>query len=121
MIISKNVFNLDLRTITRTGHNFYFLTSVFVFYTYYFTRTSCVVRRRISFITLLCLSHDIYLFSTTHIRSKRESYLKCPTVSLSMMMTVSLFFFIVLRRFFFLLLLLLIDTNEMKMCVCIYM
>jgi len=42
----------------------------------------------------------IYLFSTTHIQSKRESYLKYPTIFLSlslslsmMMMTVSLLFF----------------------------
>lgn len=75
---------------------FSFLIKRFVFYTYYFHRTSCVVRRRISFITL-SLSHDIFILHHTHIQSKRGSYLKCPTVSLSLprMMTesASSFFF----------------------------
>ena len=71
----------------------------------------------------------IYLFPTTHIHSKRESYLKCLTVSPPPSLSLSLSFYddsrsLLFRRpsfVFFLLFSTLIDINEMKMCVCIYM
>ena len=110
-----------------------FCTKRFVFYTYHFTEFHVlfVVAFRLSLFSLHVFLM-IYLFPTTHIHSKRESYLKCltvspPSLSLSLslslflsMMTVGLFFFVVLHSFFFLLFSTLIDINEMKMCVCVY-
>jgi hypothetical protein len=93
VIISKNLFNFDLRSITRTDHKSFPLNKRFVFFTYKIHRTSYVPRRYISFITLLSLSHDIYLFSTTHIHTYKvkESLISSAQQPLSLMMTGSSF------------------------------
>ena len=74
MIISKNLFNLDLRTITRTGHNFTVRSSkrfrLLRTLTSSIRLCASVSSSSSSFITLLslslCLSHDIYLFFCIH-------------------------------------------------------
>ncbi len=119
MIISKNAFNLDLRTITRTGHNFNLSTSVSSSTLTTSQNFMCCSSSHFvyhsSLCVSLCLSHDIFILHHTHTKQKSLISSTQPSLSLSlsmMMMTVSLLFFIVLRFFF-----LLIDTNEMKKCV----
>jgi hypothetical protein len=87
-------------------------------------RTSCVVRRRISFITLLslclsCVFLMIYIYSPPYTYKAKESLISSAQQSLSMMMTVSLFFFIVLRRFFSSSSSYRYKRNE-NVCVCVY-
>jgi hypothetical protein len=85
VIISKNTFNLDLRTITRTGHNFNLLQAFRLLYLLTSQNFMCCSSSHFVYHSSLslCVFLMIYLFSTTHIQSKRESYLKCLTVSLS--------------------------------------